>query len=188
VALRAIAALMLSCTLSPAVALAQVNVAVMLGVVQFDAAGDDGYFTYGLQVRYFATPVVRIGFMGGTAHIGDPPLREWTLDGTDERMWRGAAFVELGTKPLHKASLSLRAFLGVNHSSGVIVQPTPPNSADWYGITDANTGVSYGGGAGLEAGPYWRLRVLAQANVWRDNKFGGTSFDPEVIFGIGFDL
>ncbi len=170
------------------VAHAQVNVAVMLGAVQYDNANDDAYFTLGLQVRYYITPVVRVGFMGSTAHIGDPPLRDWTLEGTDERIWRATGFLEVATKPFHKASLSIRGAIGFFHSSGVIVEPTPPNSEAFYGITDTNTGLSYGAGIGLEVGPFYRLRVLAQVNFWQDNAFGGTASDPELLFGLGVDL
>jgi hypothetical protein len=177
-----------TCVVAVARANAQVNAAVMLGAVQYDTANDDPYFTYGIQVRYYMTPAVRAGFMGGTAHIGDPPLRDATLDGTDERMWRGAGFIELAAKPLEKTSLSIRGFLGVMHSSGVIIAPPPPNSEEFYGITDANTGLSYGGGIGLEVGPFSRLRFLGQVNLWRAAVYGGTSSDPEIILGMGVDL
>jgi len=166
----------------------QVNASMMFGAVQYDMANDDPYFTYGVQVRYYATPVLRVGFMGGTAHIGDPPLRDWTQDGTDERMWRGAGFVEVGTKPFHKVSGSLRGFLGLFYSSGVIVAPPPVDYGEFYGITDTNTGLSYGGGAGLEVGPFYRLRFLAQANMWLDQAYGGSLSDPELIFGLGIDF
>jgi hypothetical protein len=160
---------------------------VLFGSVQYDIAEDNSYFTYGLQLRYYLKPALRLGFMGGTAHIGDPPLCEWTAEGTDERMWRGAGFLEVARSPFHKTSIALRGFIGVYHSSGVIVEPSPPNSGSFYGITDANTGLSYGGGFGLEVGPYYRMRVFAQLNLWQDNAYGATASDPEIIFGVGVD-
>lgn len=41
---------------------------------------------------------------------------------------------------------------------------------------------------GLEVGPYGRIRFLLQGNVWMDNAFGGTGFDPDALLGIGVDL
>lgn len=177
------------CLATPARSQAQVNIAGMLGFMQYDAGGDKRYFTYGLQVRYFVSPIVRVGFIGNTTHIGNPPLREWwTLPGTDERTWRGAAFFELATKPYHKSSLSLRGMLGVFHSSGVKVRPPPPNDPT-YGVTDTPTGATYGGGVGLEVGPYGRLRIMVQFNAWFDHAYGpGASTNPELIAGVGFDL
>lgn len=177
-----------ACLMCPTVATGQVNLAATVGAVQYDFANDDNYLVIGLQVRYYATPVVRVGFMGGTAHIGDPPNRSTTLDGTDERMWRGAAFLEVATRPLSKVSGSLRGFVGVFHSSGVILEPRPPDAGSWYGITDTPTGVTYGGGIGVEVGPFSRLRFLLQANLWMDHAYSGSPFDPEAIFGLGVDL
>ena len=175
--------------LHPPLAAAQFNFAATAGAVQYDAGGDQDYFILGLQVRYYATPVLRVGFLGGTAHIGDPPLRDWTLEGTDERIWRGAGFLEVAGTLFPMVSLSARGFLGVVHSSGVIVETAPPNSGSWYGITDTPTGVTYGGGIGLEGGPFLsRMRFLAQANFWRDHLYGGGLSDPELIFGLGIDL
>lgn len=173
----------------PARARAQLNIAGVLGSMQYDAAGDKRYFTYGLQVRYFVSPIVRVGFIGNTSHIGDPPLREWwTLPGTDERIWRGAAFLELATRPYHKSSLSLRGMLGVFHSSGVNVRPPPPNDPT-YGVTDTPAGATYGGGVGLEVGPYGRLRIMVQFNAWFDHAYGpGAATDPELVAGVGLDL
>jgi hypothetical protein len=167
---------------------AQVNVAAMAGALQFDAGNDKRYFTWGLQVRYFATPVLRVGFIGGTAHIGEQPLKDWRAPGSDQRIWRGAGFVEVGTKNVHKVTASLRGMLGVFHSSGVTVLPPPPDPYGFYGITDTPTGFAYGLGAGLEVGPHYRMRLLAQFNFWFDQAYGGTGNDPEVLFGLGVDL
>ena len=57
-----------------------------------------------------------------------------------------------------------------------------------WGITDSPTGISYGGGLGLEVGPFSQVRFLIQANIWMDNAYGGSGFDPELLFGVGVDL
>ena len=155
--------------------------------MQYDAGQDESYFALGLQARYFVTPNFRVGLMGSTAHIGNP-YRIWTAAGTDQQFWRLGAMAELATTPFAKGSFSIRGLLGVNHSSGVIYQgPEDPNDPSW-GISDTPTGVSYGGGLGLEVGPYARLRFLLQGNIWLDNAFGGSSFDPELLIGVGVDL
>jgi hypothetical protein len=168
-------------------AMAQVTITATVGVMQYDAGQDDRYTIIGLQGKYAVTPSFRIGLVGSTAHIGDPPLREWTLEGTDERIWRFSGFAELGTRPFKKSSIAIRAMLGVFHSSGVIVEE-PPDNDPFYGITDTNTGIAWGGGAGVEFGPYSGLRFMAQANLWMDHAYGGQGFDPELLFGIGLDL
>jgi len=173
---------------APTVGTAQsFNLAAVIGVLQFDAGQDAGYFTYGFQARYFVAPAFRVGLTATTAHIGDPP-REWTADGTDQQFWRVGAMAELVAKPFSKGTLSVRGLLGVNHSSGVIYQgPEIPNDPFW-GITDSPTGISYGGGLGLEVGPFSQVRFLLQGNIWMDNAFGGSGFDPELLFGVGVDL
>lgn len=166
---------------------AQITVAANFGVMQYDAGQDDQYGVIGFQGKYFVSPSFRLGVVGSTAHIGDPPLREWTLDGTDERIWRVSTFAELGTRPFKKSSIAIRAMLGVFHSSGVIVEQ-PPDNDPFYGITDTNTGIAWGGGAGVEVGPFSGLRFMAQANVWMDHAYGGQGTDPELLFGVGIDL
>lgn len=167
-------------------AAAQVTLAVTAGAMQYDAGWDDRYTTIGIQGKYFISPILRVGMVGSTAHIGSPP-RSWALEGTDERVWRFSGFAELGTRPFKKSSIAIRAMLGVFHSSGVIVEE-PPDNDPFYGITDTNTGVAWGGGAGMEFGPYGGLRFLAQASLWMDHAYGGQGFDPELVFGIGLDL
>ena len=168
-------------------AIAQITIGATIGVMQYDAGQDDRYTIIGLQGKYAVTPSFRVGLVGSTAHIGDPPLREWTLDGTDERIWRLSGLVELGTRPFKKSSIAIRAMLGVFHSSGVIVEDQPDNDP-FYGITDTNAGIAWGGGAGVEFGPYSGVRLMAQANLWMDHAYGGQGFDPELLFGLGLDL
>jgi len=95
---------------------------------------------------------------------------------------------ELAAKPFNKGTVSVRGLLGVNHSSRVIYQGPEPGVEEFWGITDSPTGISYGGGLGLEAGPFSQVRFLLQDNIWMDNAYGGSGFDPELLFGVGVDL
>jgi hypothetical protein len=56
------------------------------------------------------------------------------------------------------------------------------------GVTDTPTGPTFGGGIGLEFGPYARIRVLGQLNVQWDNIYGASLFDPVYLLGVGIDL
>jgi hypothetical protein len=163
------------------------DVAPVVGVMQFDAGGDAAYFTWGIQLRYFITPSFRVGLTGSSTHIGDPP-RQWAAPGTDQQFWRVGAMAEFATHPYHKASFSIRALLGFNTSSGLIYQGPPPGLEPFWGITDSPSGVSYGGGLGLEVGPFSQVRFLVQGNIWMDNAYGASGFDPELLFGLGVDL
>ena len=108
--------------------------------------------------------------------------------GTDQQFWRVGAMVELAAKAFSKGSLSVRGLIGVNHSSGVIYQGPEPGFEQFWGITDSPTGISYGGGIGLEVGPYRRMRFLLEGNIWLDHAYGSAAFDPELLFGMGVDL
>jgi len=181
------AALSLLIALPSASTAQSINLAAVVGGLQYDAGQDAAYFTYGFQARYFVTPAFRVGLTATTAHIGDPP-RTWTASGTDQQFWRVGALAELAVKLFSKGTGTVRGLLGVNHSSGVIYQgPEVPNDPFW-GITDSPTGISYGGGLGLEVGPFSHVRFLLQGNIWMDNAYGGSGFDPELLFGVGIDL
>lgn len=165
----------------------KVNLAAVGGIMSYDLGGDHSYFTYGLQARYFVSPVFRVGLVGSTAHIGDP-LRVYAAPGTDEQIFRVSAMAEITTKPFHKSTFALRGMLGVFHSSGLIYQGPEPGFEPYWAITDTNTGVTYGGGLGFEVGPFSRLRFYLQGNYWFDHAYGATGNDPELLFGIGVDL
>lgn len=173
---------------APALACAQsFNLAPVVGAMQFDAGQDAAYFTWGVQARYFVVPSFRVGLTFNTAHIGDPP-RVWTAPGTDQQFWRVGAMAEFATAPFHKGAVAIRGLLGVNHSSGVIYQGPEAGFEQFWGITDSPTGISYGGGLGLEVGPYSRIRLMLEGNIWMDNSYGGSGFDPELLFGLSVDL
>jgi len=40
----------------------------------------------------------------------------------------------------------------------------------------------------LEFGPYGPIRVTLQANLWRDNVYGGDLTKPEAFLGLAIDL
>ncbi len=174
---------------APTVGTAQsFNLAAVVGALQYDAGGDKAYFTFGIQARYFVTPAFRIGIMGSTAHIGELQ-RDWIAPGSDVQFWRIGVMAELAATPVKKAAVSVRGLLGVNHVSGLTYLGRPPDfPEEFWGITDSPTGISYGGGLGLEVGPFSQVRFLLQANIWMDNAFGGSGFDPELLFGVGVDL
>lgn len=178
------------CILGARQGLAQrVNVALVAGAMQYDPGADATYASFGLHARYFVSPAFRVGLLASTAHIGNPqPPRIWAAPGSDERIYRVAGMAEVATKPFHKSSFALRAMLGVFHSSGVIYQGPPPELAPYWGITDTNTGPSYGAGIGFELGPYSAFRFYLQGNFWRDHVRGSTGSNPEVLGGVGLDL
>ncbi len=175
--------------LAPSASAAQsFNLAAVVGAMQYDAGGDEAYFTLGIQARYFVTPAFRIGVMGSTSHIGELQ-RDWIAPGSDVRFWRIGVMAEFAAKPGKKAAVSVRGLLGVNHVSGLTYLGRPPEfPEEFWGITNSPTGISYGGGLGLEVGPFSQVRFLLQGNIWMDNAYGGSGFDPELLFGVGVDL
>lgn len=163
------------------------NIAATAGVLSYSLAGDQSFFTYGLQARYAVGPIFQVGILGSTAHIGSP-LSAFAAPGTDEQLWRFAATMALSTSPMPKLALGVRGMLGVLHSSGLIYQGPPEGFEPYWQFVDAPTSVTYGGGLAVEIGPFSRLRGLIQGNFWIDHLYGGSSVDTELLFGVGLDF
>lgn len=163
------------------------NLAATAGVVKYDFGGDQSYFTFGIQARFAVSPILQVGLLGSTAHIGDPS-RAWAAPGTDEQIWRFAGLVALSTSPMSKLSVGVRGTLGVFHSSGLVYRGPPPDFEPIWQFADAPTGVTYGGGLGAEIGPFSRVRGLVQGNIWVDRAYGTSGVDIELLFGVGVDL
>jgi hypothetical protein len=160
--------------------------------MQYDAALDDRFTAWGVQLAYAISPTVRLGASGTTAQIGDVP-RDWVLPSSSERVYRVSAFAEIvaidplrqGRVPvLDRLDFTLRGQVGVFHSSGVTVDPDLPFGQPFFGITDTPTGLALGLGVGVEYGPMGPVRIISQLNVWRDQAYGGSLTNPDVMFGI----
>lgn len=165
----------------------RLSVAATAGTVKYDFGGDQSYFTFGVQGRYAVSPILHVGLLGSTAHIGDPS-RAFAAPGTDEQIWRAAGLVRLSTKPMPKLSIGVQGAIGLFVSSGLVYQGPPPDLEPIWQFSDAPTGLTYGGGLLVEIGAFSRLRGLLQGNIWVDKAYGTSGVDLELLFGIGVDL
>lgn len=185
----------------PCPVVAQVSLSPLVGAMRYDAAFDDTYLTLGLQVRYFVSPAFRLGALGSRAHIGNPSRagvgRTWMLPSSDETVWRVGGLAEVAAvhpfrnshvPVIDRLTFTARALLGVFHSSGVDFDDSAGVGDPFFGITDDPTGLAFGAGVGFEFGPYGPIRATLQANVWRDNAYGGDLTNPEAFLGLSVDL
>jgi hypothetical protein len=163
------------------------GLAATAGLVKYDFGADQSYFTAGIEARYALSPILRVGLLGSTSHIGDP-ARAFAAPGTNEQIWRIAGLVQLSTSPMPKLLVAVQGAIGIFHSSGLVYQGPPPGFEPIWQFSDSPTGLTYGGGLGLEVGPFSRVRGLVQGNVWVDKAYGSSGVDLELLFGVGVDL
>lgn len=163
------------------------NAGVVAGVLNYDLGGSEEYFTYGLQLRYSITPILQLGLLGSTAHIG-APSRLFAGPGTDERLWRAAASAALVTQPARGLVVGARGMLGVVHSAGVVYRGPPEELEPTWTFADEPTGLTYGGGLMAELGLASAVRALVQGTIWASRIYGATGVDAELLFGVGLDL
>lgn len=163
------------------------HASLMVGMLNYDLGGSRGYFTYGLQLRYSLTPILQVGLLGSTAHVG-APSRLFAGPGTDERLWRAAGSVALVTEPTRGLVVGARGMLGIVHSTGVVYRGPPEELEPIWTFADAPTGVTYGGGLMTEVRLSSQVRGLLQGSIWASRIYGATGIDAELLVGVGMDL
>lgn len=184
----------------PVHAAAQENsVAVEIGVIEYDAGGDQTYPLYALWGGREVRPWLRLGLGLSLGSIGDIP-RGVFFDSTgveevftgSETLWRGYAtatavthrpFRSSGVPLFDRFSPEAGVGLGIVHSDGLTLNPGI-SSDPFIAIEDQPTGLAIGLtlGIGIEITTAVVVRVTTW--YWSDHLWGDALSDFELTGGM----